>query len=153
MNFSIQGGKRHLRGVAIVIKKEWVESIEVVKHVSDRIMWLAGVFDGEPTVIFSIHAPCLDKSTEVKDQYYSTLQDEVDLVPAKYIRKVFLGDFNARLGQDRGRVWNDVRGIFNINEVNGGLNDNDRLNSNWCGGRFDSQLAGRLSSRFDNRLS
>jgi hypothetical protein len=46
-----------------------------------------------------VHAPCEDKSDDVKDSFYEELVHVFDQIPT-YEMKIFLGDFNAKVGRE-----------------------------------------------------
>jgi hypothetical protein len=45
-----------------------------------------------------VHAPCEDKSDDVKDSFYEELVHVFDQFPM-YDMKILLGDFNAKVGR------------------------------------------------------
>ena len=117
-----------VNGVAIVLDDSLVSKIGLddkgereIHFVSDRLIWIAGRFEGMDVAIFSVYFPTNDYSEVEKERFYETFQETFDSVPKKYRRKIVMGDFNARIGQDRERVFQDCRGLFNIND---GINDN-----------------------------
>jgi hypothetical protein len=46
-----------------------------------------------------VHAPCEDKSDDVKDSFYEELARVFDQVP-RYGMTILLGDFNAKVGRE-----------------------------------------------------
>jgi hypothetical protein len=46
-----------------------------------------------------VHAPCEDKSDDVKDSFYEELACVFDQFP-RYDVKILLGDFNAKVGRE-----------------------------------------------------
>jgi hypothetical protein len=46
-----------------------------------------------------VHAPCEDKSDDVKDSFYEELVHVFDQIPT-YEMKILLGDFNAKVGRE-----------------------------------------------------
>jgi hypothetical protein len=46
-----------------------------------------------------VHAPCEDKSDDIKDSFYEELGRVLDQFP-RYDMKMFLGDFNAKVGRE-----------------------------------------------------
>lgn len=108
------------KGVALVIKQEWVPFITKVKYVSDKIIWVLGKFLGIKTQLISVFAPSNDASIETKDAFYLSLFRQLQQA-TYYERKVVMGGFRACIGRDRERVWSTVRGQFNIRDE---MNDN-----------------------------
>lgn len=110
------------RGVGILLQQAWVAGIAKVHYVSDRIMWISGNFDGIHTAMFSVYAPTAATNTtdEERSIFYEMLDAELTKA-ACHSKVVVLGDFNARIGQDRDQLWRSVRGQWNIRDI---LNDN-----------------------------
>jgi exonuclease III len=46
-----------------------------------------------------VHAPCKDKSDDVKDSFYEELRRVFDQFP-RYDMNILLGDFNAKVGRE-----------------------------------------------------
>jgi hypothetical protein len=46
-----------------------------------------------------VHAPCEDKSDDVKDSFYEELARVFDQFP-RYDMKILLGDFNDKVGRE-----------------------------------------------------
>jgi hypothetical protein len=51
------------------------------------------------TVVLNVHAPCEDKSDDVKDSFYEELGHVFDQFP-RYNMNILLGDFNAKVGRE-----------------------------------------------------
>jgi len=94
--FSGEGGREtYTAGVALVIDNEYLQFIDDLEPINDRIMYitLKGTIK---TTIVSAYAPTADRTTEEKEQYYLDIQQVIDKKKSKgplYI----LGDWNARL--------------------------------------------------------
>ena len=67
------------------------------------------------TIIFA-YAPTLMAQPEVKDLFYAALAQVVESVP-KSDKLILLGDFNARVGNDR-ESWPVTIGAFGIGKIN-----------------------------------
>jgi hypothetical protein len=50
-------------------------------------------------IVLNVHAPCEDKSDDVKDRFYEELGRVFDQFPG-YNMKTLLGDFNAKVGRE-----------------------------------------------------
>jgi hypothetical protein len=50
-------------------------------------------------VVLNVHAPCEQKSDDVKDSFYEELGHVFDHFP-RYDMKILLGDFNAKVGRE-----------------------------------------------------
>jgi exonuclease III len=49
--------------------------------------------------VLNVHAPTEDKTDDVKDSFYEELERVFDKFP-KYLMKILLGDFNAKVGRE-----------------------------------------------------
>jgi hypothetical protein len=73
-------------------------------------------------IALNVHAPCEDKSDDVKGSFYEKLGQVFDLFP-RYDMKILLGDFNVKVGRDN--IFELIIGnesshkISNYNEVRG----------------------------------
>jgi hypothetical protein len=50
-------------------------------------------------IVLNVHAPCEDKSDDVKDSFYERLGHVFDQFP-RYDMKILLGDFNVKVGRE-----------------------------------------------------
>lgn len=48
--------------------------------------------------VISVHAPTLDKSDEIKEEFYTQLEREYNGV-SRYDAKIIIGDFNTKIRQ------------------------------------------------------
>uniref|UniRef100_A0A1B0DRK3 Uncharacterized protein n=1 Tax=Phlebotomus papatasi TaxID=29031 RepID=A0A1B0DRK3_PHLPP len=90
---------QHHFGTGFLIHKKLKTSIIGFTPISDRMcsIRIRGRFHN--ITIFSVHAPTLDKSDDIKEEFYAKLEEEYDKVP-KYDVKLILGDFNAKIGRE-----------------------------------------------------
>jgi len=79
-------------------------------------------------VIFSVYAPVEDSKDDVKNDFYDLLDMQLRTT-SHYSRCILLGDFNARIGQDRQFIWKTVRGRWNIRDD---LNNNGERLLDFC---------------------
>ena len=76
------------------------------------------VAGGERFHVLSCYAPTFAASREIKDEFYSTLQQALSSIPHRE-NFVLLGDFNARVGsRSEGSEWWYVRGPHGHGELN-----------------------------------
>ena len=54
----------------------------------------------QQAIIISAYAPTLDADDEVKESFYSLLDNVLSAIP-KDDKTILLGNFNARVGRDR----------------------------------------------------
>jgi hypothetical protein len=50
-------------------------------------------------IVLNVHAPTEDKIDDIKDRFYEKLEHVFDKFP-RYHMKIFLGDFNAKVGRE-----------------------------------------------------
>ena len=86
------------------------------KEGTERILPLRLNTTDGPVTLFSVYAPTLHSSQEVKDAFYDQLQSAVGKVPASD-SLVLLGDFNARVGADNAS-WPSCLGPFGVGSIN-----------------------------------
>jgi hypothetical protein len=70
-----------------------------VEFVSDRMSYI--ILRGRwcNIIVLNVHAPCEDKSDDVKDSFYEELARVFDQFP-RYDMKMLLGDFNAKVSRE-----------------------------------------------------
>jgi exonuclease III len=70
--------------------------------------------------VLNVHAPIEDKTDDVKYSFYEVLERVFDKFP-KYLMKILLGDFNAKVGREdifKPTIWNEsLHEIRNDNAV------------------------------------
>ena len=103
-------GKK-LHGVGIAIGPNMKSHLCQTLHLTDRLM--ACVFNvGKIKLhLVSVYAPTEDKSEQIKDQFYATLQEYIDQVPVRD-KLIVCGDFNAQLGGQERQAWSGALGKF-----------------------------------------
>ena len=67
-------------------------------------------------MIFSVYAPVEDSKDDVKNDFYDLLDMQLRTT-SHYSRCILLGDFNARIGQDRQFIWKTVRGLYILSNL------------------------------------
>jgi hypothetical protein len=81
------------------VHKTIISAVRRVEFVSDRMSYiiLRGCWCN--IIVVNVHAPCEDKSDDIKDSFYEELGRVVDQFP-RYDMKILLGDFNAKVGRE-----------------------------------------------------
>jgi exonuclease III len=74
--------------------------------------------------VLNVHAPTEDKTDDVKDSFYKDLDHILDKLP-KYHKKILLGDFNAKVGEED--ICKLMTGKESLHKIN---NDNEVTVSN-----------------------
>uniref|UniRef100_A0A8D9DTK6 Craniofacial development protein 2 n=1 Tax=Cacopsylla melanoneura TaxID=428564 RepID=A0A8D9DTK6_9HEMI len=107
-------------GTGFLINKTVRGSIMEYQTVSDKIckIRLKGKFRN--ITIVSIHAPTEEKSEEIKETFYESL-DEVLSQVQKYDQILVIGDFNAQVGSMESQ--SDVAGKFTVHDYNNNNGD------------------------------
>jgi exonuclease III len=93
------GNEDHQLGIGFFIHKIIVSAVRRVEFLSDRMSYiiLRGCWCN--IIVLNVHAPCDDKSDDVKDSFYEELARVFDQFP-RYNMKILLGDCNAKVGRE-----------------------------------------------------
>ena len=107
-----------IHGVGFAIRNEIVDKLtELPVGVNERLMTLRIQLDkNQHATIISAYAPTLDSDDEVKEIFYSELDQLISSTPNED-KLILLGDFNARVGQEH-IVWGDVIGKNGMGKAN-----------------------------------
>jgi len=76
-----------------------VSAVKRVEFVSDRSSYIVLRGRWHNIIVVNVHAPSEEKSDESKDSFYEELEQVFDHF-LKYHMKIFLGDFNAKVGRE-----------------------------------------------------
>ena len=94
--FSGEGGrKEYTAGVAIIVENSYLQYIEDIEPISDRLMYIT-LRGTMPTTIIAAYMSAADRPYEEKSEAYAQLQSIVDKKKSKG-PKYITGDWNARL--------------------------------------------------------
>ena len=93
---------------------------------SERLMHMRLNTDSGTTNLLSAYAPTLTSCSDAKDAFYCHLDEAIKHIP-KSEALIFLGDFNARVGNDRAS-WPNCLGHFGT----GKCNDNGQRLLGFC---------------------
>ncbi|XP_050455237.1 craniofacial development protein 2-like [Cataglyphis hispanica] len=111
------GPEKHRRataGVGMLIKDKYKYSIEETSYTSERIMRVTLDIGREKIHLISVYAPDSNKSEKEIDDFYETLQEEIDKIPEEH-KILIMGDLNARIGN---AVVDGVKQRFNEAHIN-----------------------------------
>ena len=105
-------------GVGFAIRTSIVPKLDTLpKGISDRLMTLRlPLARGTYITLVSAYAPTMTYSQEAKEQFYHTLQEVINEVPATD-KLLLMGDFNARVGRDQ-NAWPTVIGSHGVGKMN-----------------------------------
>lgn len=111
-------GSPRQHGVAIAIRNTLLNKLsENPIGLNERIMSLRLPLTKDQYItIFSVYAPTLTTSEDIKDQFYNNLDSLLKKTP-KSDKVVILGDFNARVGTDA-KSWQGTIGNHGIGKMN-----------------------------------
>jgi hypothetical protein len=94
-----KGNENYKLGTGFFVHKRIISAAMRVKSVGDRISYIVSRSRWFHITDLNFHAPTQDKTDDVKDSFYRELICVFDKLP-KYDTKIFLGDFNAKLGRE-----------------------------------------------------
>lgn len=97
--FFNSGGSNRLLGTGFIISKKLKEFVSDFKAISDRLCTLRLKGKYQKITFVNIHAPSEEKGIELKEQFYSKLDEVYEAIP-RYDMKIILGDANAKIGRE-----------------------------------------------------
>ncbi|VDO82783.1 unnamed protein product [Heligmosomoides polygyrus] len=112
-------GRRHERGVGIVLSKRASNSLVSWEPVNDRIITARFRTMHTRVAMIQAYSPTEDATDDEKDDFYERLQDVIDKMPRRDL-KLVLGHFNAQVDGDRKGMEKSV----------GAFASSDRLSNN-----------------------
>jgi exonuclease III len=92
------GNEDHQIGTGFFVQKRIISGVRREEFVSDRMSYILLRGRWCNIVVLNVHAPCEDKSDDVKKRFYEELARVFDQFP-RYNVKILLGDFNAKEGR------------------------------------------------------
>ena len=93
-------------GVSIVIAERWADCVKSWRFISERCVSVRMKIAGVWLTLVQVYAPRDDKNNDIKDEFYTVLQEVVDKAP-RGDKVVVMGDFNARVSNNVAR-WEVV---------------------------------------------
>ena len=92
--------EHHYQGVGILLNKEASRALIGWKPVNERIITARLRTRHAKVTVVQVYAPTEADTVEVKDKFYEELQDVLNDTPC-YDIKLLIGDFNAKIDDDR----------------------------------------------------
>jgi exonuclease III len=94
-----KGDEDHPLGTGFFVHKRIIPAVRRVEFVSDGMSYI--IIRGRwcNIIVLNVHAPCEDKSDDVKDSFYEELACVFDQFP-RYNMNILLGNFNAKVGKE-----------------------------------------------------
>ena len=104
--------ERGRNGVAIMCDRKSADAIMGYNTVSDRVLSVRFRGGRINTTIIQVYAPTAMAAEEEQEAFYLDLQGTIDTTPRGDIL-VIMGDFNAKVGEDR-NGWEEVVGKYGL---------------------------------------
>ncbi|KAF2881644.1 hypothetical protein ILUMI_24501, partial [Ignelater luminosus] len=124
------GIKKHRRvhaGVAIAVHEKWKNNIKKGEGLNERLIKMELNLKGHLLVIVAVYGPTHGSNINVKKEYIDNLISLLsDINPRKEV--LLLGDFNARVGKEKG---DSTVGEFGKETINRGVPDTFLENNEW----------------------
>lgn len=116
--YSGSDADKHINGTGFLVDKRALPGIIRFQPVSDRISVLRVKSRFFNITVVNVYAPTNLADDETKDSFYEDLENVFDEIPC-YDAKIFLGDFNAKVGKEEAFI--PTIGRYSKHEVS---NDN-----------------------------
>jgi len=119
-----QKEERAHAGVGLLIHRKYMNNIENIEYISERIIQVTLKFPQAKWCLLSFYAPDISKPKEQREEFYEDLQYVIDQIP-KDALLIMMGNMNARVGN---MPVPGVKQRFNEDKIN----DNGDLLTNFC---------------------
>jgi hypothetical protein len=94
-----KGNEDHQLGTVFSYIRESYQQLGKQRSVSDRMSYIILRGRWFNIIVLNVHAPCEDKSDDVKYNLYGELARVSDQF-SRYVMKILLSDFNAKVGRE-----------------------------------------------------
>jgi exonuclease III len=102
------GGKKGRNGVAFVTNEKSTIRVIDVENINDRMIKLKMDIGNEYMEIIQVYAPQVGREMQEKERFIGKLENEI--CRSKTDNIVIMGDFNAKVGEDR-KNYEEVMGV------------------------------------------
>ena len=103
----------HRKGVAIILKEKLAKQLVDFDLINERIMIIQLKTVQEPLSVFQVYASDSSYSQDLKDKFYSMLQQQINKLPRKS-RKIIMGDLNGRVDTNGIHIYADNCGKYGV---------------------------------------
>ena len=107
----------HQQGVGKILKEKLAKQPVVYDLINERVMTIQLKTAQEPLFVFQIYAPDSFYSPDLKDEFYSLLQQQINKLPMKSI-KINMGDFYGNVGTNGIDIHPDNCGKYGVGRMN-----------------------------------
>ena len=91
--------EKHEFGCSFYVSGEFLKYVKYFKIINERICCLRLNAKWFSCTLINVHAPTNEKREEIKEEFYSLLEQNINQIATSDIKKI-LGDFNAKVGKE-----------------------------------------------------
>ncbi|PSN38677.1 hypothetical protein C0J52_08897 [Blattella germanica] len=104
-------------GTGFLVRRNILSAIRDIKFVSDKISYIILKGNRHDFIIVNVYGPTEASDDTIKDEFYEELESVFDRL-SRYLMKIFLGDFNAKVGREN--IFRPTIGKFSLHEDSNG---------------------------------
>ena len=117
MLHSCRADQIHRQGVAIILEEKLAKQLADYDLINERIMIIQLKMVQEPLFVFQVYAPDSSYGQDLKDEFYSLLQQRINKPPRKS-GKIIIADFNGKVGTNGIDMYPDNCGKYGVETMN-----------------------------------
>lgn len=100
-------GSRAKEGVGVIVSEEMDRKVISWEAVNSRLVTVDLELD-QPITLIQAYAPTEDMATAEKEEFFETLQKQIEKVESRRRKPIIMGDLNGRVGDN----WQNSRGTL-----------------------------------------